>query len=71
MKRVKGCISVRALGDYDFEFYVNDDTTDEEIKKKVDDVCNYSIWYDVDEGYEAYTEVRYRKKREYENWLDE
>lgn len=71
MKRVKGYISVRALGDYDFEFYVDDNTTNEEIKKKVDEVCNYSIWYDVDEGYEEYTEVRYRKKREndYDDWL--
>ena len=71
MKRVKGCISVRALGDYDFEFYVDDNMTEEEIKKKVDDVCDYDIWYDVDEGYEEYTEVRYRKKREhdYDDWL--
>lgn len=71
MKRVKGCISVRALGDYDFEFYVDDSMTEEQIKQKVDDVCNYSIWYDVDEGYEEYVEVRYRKKREhdYDDWL--
>lgn len=71
MKRVKGYIYVRALGEYKFEFYVDDNATEEEIKKKVDDVCNYSIWYDVDEGYEEYTEIRYRKKHEYENWLDD
>lgn len=62
MKKVSGCIDVRALGHYDFEFYVDDNTTDEEIKKKVDDVCDYYISYDVEEGYEEYTEVRYRKK---------
>ena len=62
MKKVFGCINVRALGHYDFEFYVDDDATDEEIKKKVDDVCDYYIRYDVEDGYEEYTEVRYRKK---------
>ena len=48
MKKVFGCIDVRALGHYDFEFYVDDNATDEEIKKKVDDVCDYYISYDVD-----------------------
>lgn len=62
MKKVSGFIDVRALGHYDFEFYVDDNVTDEEIKKKVDDVCDYYISYDVEDGYEEYTEVRYRKK---------
>lgn len=62
MKKVTGCIDVRALGHHDWEFYVEDDATDEEIKKKVDEVCDYYIDYDVEEGYEAYTEVCYRKK---------
>lgn len=62
MKKVSGCIDVRALDHYDFEFYVNDNTTDEEIKQKVDDACDYYISYDVEGGYEEYTEVRYRKK---------
>ncbi len=35
---------------------------DEEIKEKVDEVCNYYIDYNVEEGYESYTETRYRKK---------
>jgi len=68
MKRVKGCIDVRALGHYDFEFYVEDDATEEEIKRKVDEVCDYYISYDVEDGYEEYTEVRYRKKSD--NWWD-
>lgn len=64
-KKVSGYISVRALGQYDFEFYVDDNATNEEIKKKVDEVCNYCIDYDVESGYEEYTEVRYRKKGEW------
>ena len=67
MKKVSGCIDVRALGHYDFEFYVNDNVTDEEIKKKVDDAFDYYINYDVEEGYEEYTEICYRKKN---SWWD-
>lgn len=62
MKKVSGFISVRALGQYDFEFYVDDNATDKEIKKKVDEVCNYQVYYNVESGYEEYTEIRYRKK---------
>jgi hypothetical protein len=64
-KKVSGYISVRALGQYDFEFYVDDNTTDEEIKKRVSDVCHYCIDYDVESGYEEYTEICYRKKGEW------
>ena len=63
MKKVSGYIDVRALGCYDFEFYVDDNTTEEEIKKKVDEICDYNISYYVESGYEEYTEVRYRKKQ--------
>ena len=62
MKKVSGCIDVRALGCYDFEFYVEDDMTDDEIKKKVDDVCDYYIHYDVEDGYEAVQETVYKKR---------
>lgn len=34
MKKVSGYIYVRALGQYDFEFYVEDNTTKEDIKKQ-------------------------------------
>lgn len=65
MKKVKGYIDVRALGCYDFEFYVDDNATDEEIKQSVDAICNYHIDYSVEDGYEEYTEICYRKKK---NW---
>ena len=64
MKKVSGCIDVRALGRYDFEFYVEDNATDEEIEKKVDDVCDYYISYGVEPGYkkEIRTEEVYVKE---------
>ena len=49
MKKVTGYVDVRALGHYDWEFYVGDNATDEDIKKKVDDICDYYIHYDVEE----------------------
>ena len=65
MKKVSGYVSVRALGCYDFEFYVDDNATDKEIKEQVEKVMNISTYFSVEEGYEEYTEVRYRKKNEY------
>lgn len=62
MKKVSGYISVRALGTYDYEFYVDDDATDEEIERKVKEYEQLSHDYSVEEGYEAYTETRYRKR---------
>lgn len=62
MKKVSGYISVKALGCYDYEFFVDDNTTDEEIEQMVNDRIMMSAHYDVEEGYEEYTEVKYRKK---------
>ena len=64
MKKVSGYVSVRPLGCYDFEFFVDDNATDEEIKQKVDEVMELSHSYIVEEEYEEYTEVKYRKKGE-------
>lgn len=63
MKRVTGEIDVRALGNYKFEFWVDDNATEEEIKQKVNDACDYYINYKVEEGWEEYTKVCYRKKQ--------
>ena len=65
MKKVSGYVSVRALGCYDFEFYVDDDATDEEIEEMVEEKMQLSHHYSVEEGYEEYTTVSYRKKNRY------
>ena len=71
MKKVSGYISVRPLGCYNFEFYVEDSTTESEIKKMIDNECQYSMHYNVEDGYEEYTEIRYRKKKECQySWED-
>ena len=62
MKKVSGYISVRALGTYDYEFYVDDDVTKEEIEQKVKEYAQHRHSYNVEEGYESYTETKYRKR---------
>lgn len=64
MKKVSGRIDVRPLGCHFFEFYVEDDATDEEIAEKVNDACDYYISYDVEPGYrkEIRTEEVYVKE---------
>ena len=42
-EKVSGWILVRALDCYDFEFYVDDDATDAEIEKMVDDTIEMSL----------------------------
>nr|DAT55730.1 MAG TPA: hypothetical protein [Caudoviricetes sp.] len=66
MKKVSGWVSSRPLGCYDFEFYVDDNTTNKEIKEMVDRTIELSVHYDVEEGYEEYTEVKYRKADPFE-----
>ena len=62
MKKVSGYISVRALGCYDYEFYVDDNATDEEIEQKVAEYEQLSHSYNVEEGYEVYIETKYRRR---------
>ena len=45
-----------------FEFYIDDNNADEEIKKKVDEKCNYFVDYNVEPGYEKYAGFCYHKK---------
>lgn len=56
MKKVSGYISVRALGTYNYEFYVDDNATKEEIEQKVKE-----YGYNVEQGYEVYTAKKYKK----------
>lgn len=49
-------------------FFVDDDMSKEEIEEMIMDEAEYSFHYDIEPGYEKYTEVKYRKKGEnYEN----
>ena len=66
MKKITGYVSVRPLGSYDFEFYVDDNTTDEEIQRMIDDELELSQGYEVEEGYIKKQTVTYRKKYDWE-----
>ena len=66
MKRVTGYISTRPLGSYDFECFVEDSVTDQEIKQKVEDMLEFSIDYKVGGGYIAEQQTVYRKKYPWE-----
>ena len=63
MKKVTGYVSVRPLGQYDFEFYVDDSITDENIESAIAAEIEYSCHYTVEEGYEPVQQTVYRKVR--------
>lgn len=65
MKKVTGYISVRPLGDFDFEFFVPEDMTDDQIEKEIKHKYECSIGFDTEDGYEEITETvtRYEKKK--------
>lgn len=62
MKKVSGYFSCRPLGSYDYEFYVNDNATDADIREMIEDRLEICMYYEVEEGYEAIVETVYRKK---------
>lgn len=66
MKRITGYISARPLGSYDFEFFVEDSVTDQEIKDKIDGMLELSMDYKVEGGYIAEQQTVYRKKNSWE-----
>lgn len=65
MKKVSGWVSSKPFGYYNFEFYVDDNTTDKEIKEMVDKAIELRVRYKVEEEYE-YTEIKYRKADTFE-----
>lgn len=67
MKRVKGWISVRPIGCWDFDFFADDNMSEREIEDMIMDKAEYSFHYDIEPGYEKYTEVKYRKGDGYED----
>lgn len=67
MKRVKGWMSVRSIGCWDFDFFVDDNMSEREIENMIMDEAEYSFHYDIEPGYEKYTEVKYRKVDGYED----
>lgn len=67
MKRVKGWISVRPIGCWDFDFFVDDNMSEREIEDRIMDEAEYSFHYDIEPDYEEYTEVKYRKRDDYDS----
>lgn len=63
MKKVEYEYGCRALGYTDGEFFVPEDTSDEEIQKKIDEMAGFSTWFKTEDGYEEQTEIVYRKVR--------
>lgn len=64
MKKVSGYISVRALGTYEYEFFVEDDATKEEIERKIKEKEQMCRGYTVEEGYKKVTREEYAKEDE-------
>lgn len=67
MKRVKGWISVRPIGCWDFDFFVDNNMSEREIENMIMDEAEYSFHYNIEPGYEKYTEVKYRKRDDYDS----
>lgn len=65
MKKVKFRTGIRALGDYEDEFFVEDNVSEKEILYMIKDKCEYYLLYDVEEGYHAEQKTVYVKDDEW------
>lgn len=73
MKRVRAYVYGRPFGGYNFEFFVPEDMTDDQIRKEIKKRCTYThtedgpllMSFDTEDGYEEVTETitRYEKKK--------
>ena len=67
MKRVKGYFSIKPIKADKFDFYVTDDTTDEQIKQILNDRCEVNtkafLHYVVKDGYKKLHKVKYTKQK--------
>lgn len=64
MKKVSGYINARPLGEFDFEFYVPENMSDEQIEEEIKKKYECYIHFETEDGYEEITETitRYEKK---------
>lgn len=62
MKKVTGYVSARPLGTFYFEFYVEDNATENDIQNEIDALCEVSQWYNVEEGYSKRNVEEYYKE---------
>lgn len=63
MKKVSGVFKAKGFGEYPFEFYVDDGATSEQIRNEVYKQTGVWLNWVVEDGYEAYTITKYRKRR--------
>lgn len=66
MKKVTFRTGIRALGDYKDEFFVEDNTPNEEIIQMIEDKSEYYLFFDVEEGYHEVQKTKYVKDGEWE-----
>jgi hypothetical protein len=64
MKKVSGYIGARPLGDFAFEFDVQEDMTDDQIREEIKKKYECYINFETEDGYELVTEIitKYEKK---------
>lgn len=63
MKKVTYSYGCRALGYSEGEFFVSEDTTNEEIEKQIEEEAGFGIYFNTEDGYEPRTEIVYEKVR--------